>query len=59
MYKRQTLLADTVGIIDKGVLLEENSMEELNKKNRKYIILEVSDEMCIRDSYQPDGRIWQ
>lgn len=38
-----TLLADTVGIIDKGVLLEENSMEELNKKNRKYIILEVSD----------------
>ena len=37
------LLADTVGIIDKGVLLEENSMEELNKKNRKYIILEVSD----------------
>lgn len=37
-----TLLADTVGIIDKGVLLEENSMEELNKKNRKYIILEVS-----------------
>lgn len=38
-----TLLVDTVGIIDKGVLLEENSMEELNKKNRKYIILEVSD----------------
>ena len=38
-----TLLADTVGIIDKGVLLEENSMEELNKKNRKYIMLEVSD----------------
>ncbi|KLL46515.1 bacitracin ABC transporter ATP-binding protein [Streptococcus agalactiae] len=38
-----TLLADTVGIIDKGILLEENSMEELNKKNRKYIILEVSD----------------
>lgn len=38
-----TLLADTVGIIDKGVLLEENSMEELNKKNRKYIILEASD----------------
>ena len=38
-----TLLADTVGIIDKGALLEENSMEELNKKNRKYSILEVSD----------------
>ncbi|MGF3214799.1 ABC transporter ATP-binding protein [Facklamia sp. P12945] len=38
-----TLLADTVGIIDNGVLLEESSMEELNKKNRKYIMLEVSD----------------
>lgn len=38
-----TLLADTVGIIDKGALLEESSMEELNKKNRKYIMLEVSD----------------
>ena len=38
-----TLLADTVGIIDKGILLEESSMEELNKKNRKYIMLEVSD----------------
>lgn len=38
-----TLLADTVGIIDKGVLLEESSMEELNKKNRKYIMFEVSD----------------
>ena len=38
-----TLLADTVGIIDIGVLLEESSMEELNKKNRKYIMLEVSD----------------
>lgn len=38
-----TLLADTVGIVDKGVLLVESSMEELNKKNRKYIMLEVSD----------------
>lgn len=37
------LLADKVGIIDKGVLLEENSMDELNKKNRKYIALELSD----------------
>ena len=32
-----------MGIIDKGILLEESSMEELNKKNRKYIMLEVSD----------------
>lgn len=37
------LLADDIGIIDKGVLLEENSMAELEKKNRKYIVLQVSD----------------
>lgn len=37
------LLADDIGIIDHGVLLEENSMEELEKKNRKYIQLQVSD----------------
>ncbi|MCM1234766.1 MAG: ABC transporter ATP-binding protein [Ruminococcus flavefaciens] len=37
------LLADDVGIIDHGVLLEENSMEELKKKNSKYILLQVSD----------------
>ena len=37
------LLADDIGIIDKGVLLEESSMEELEKKNRKYILLQVSD----------------
>ena len=28
------LLADDIGIIDHGVLLEENSMEDLEKKNR-------------------------
>ena len=32
-----------IGIIDHGVLLEENSMEDLEKKNRKYIQLQVSD----------------
>ncbi|MCM1087590.1 MAG: ATP-binding cassette domain-containing protein [Muribaculaceae bacterium] len=37
------LLADDVGIIDYGVLLEENSMEELKKKNSKYILLQISD----------------
>lgn len=38
-----TLLADDIGIIDQGVLLEESSMEELKKKNSKYIQLQVSD----------------
>lgn len=37
------LLADDIGIIDHGVLLEENSMSDLEKKNRKYILLCVSD----------------
>lgn len=37
------LLADDIGIIDHGVLLEESSMEELEKKNSKYILLHVSD----------------
>lgn len=36
------LLADDIGIIDHGVLLEESSMSELEKKNRKYILLQVS-----------------
>lgn len=38
-----SLLADDIGIIDNGVLLEESSMKELEKKNRKYILLQVSD----------------
>ena len=38
-----SLLADDIGIIDHGVLLEESSIEELEKKNRKYIQLQVSD----------------
>ena len=37
------MLADDIGIIDHGVLLEESSMEELAKKNSKYILLRVSD----------------
>lgn len=38
-----SLLADHIGIIDHGVLLEESSMEELKQKNGKYILLQVSD----------------
>ncbi|MEN1986431.1 ABC transporter ATP-binding protein [Paenibacillus hubeiensis] len=38
-----SLLADDIGVIDHGVLLEESSMSELEKKNRKYIQLQVSD----------------
>jgi hypothetical protein len=37
------LLADDIGIIDHGVLLEESCMEELQKKNSRYILLQVSD----------------
>lgn len=36
------LLADDIGIIDHGVLLEEKSLEELEKKNGKYIHFIVS-----------------
>jgi bacitracin transport system ATP-binding protein len=38
-----SLLADDIGILDHGVLLEENSMSQLEKKNRKYILLQVLD----------------
>jgi bacitracin transport system ATP-binding protein len=37
------LLADDIGIIDHGVILEESSMSEMEKKNHKYILLQVSD----------------
>ena len=37
------LLADDVGIIDHGVLLEEESLHELEHKNRHYIHFTVSD----------------
>lgn len=37
------LLADDIGIIDRGVLLEESTMKELEKKNQKYIRLQVTD----------------
>lgn len=38
-----SLLADDIGIIDQGVLLEENSMVKLEKQNSNYILLQVSD----------------
>lgn len=37
------LLADDIGIIDKGVLLEEGSLKELAEKNNHYIHFTVSD----------------
>lgn len=36
------LLADDIGIIHNGILLEENSLAELQKKNGRYILLQVS-----------------
>lgn len=37
------LLADDIGIIDQGRLLEEGSLEELEAKNQKYIQFSLSD----------------
>lgn len=37
------LLADDIGIIDHGILLEESSLKGLEKRNSKYILLQVSD----------------
>lgn len=36
-------MADTVGIIDKGILVEELTMEEIHHRNRHYVKLRVSD----------------
>lgn len=38
-----SLLVHDIGIIDHGVLLEESSMKELERRNSKYILLQVSD----------------
>lgn len=38
-----SLLANDIGVIDNGVLLKESSMSELEMKNCKYILLQVSD----------------
>lgn len=37
------LLADDIGILDHGILLEEDSLANLQKKNSTYISLKVSD----------------
>ena len=36
------LLADDIGIIHEGNLLEESSMDELRKKNQKYVLFRLS-----------------
>lgn len=36
-------MADTVGIIDKGILVEELTMEEIHHRNRHYVKLRLSD----------------
>lgn len=36
-------LADTIGIIDRGRLIEELSMEEIKRRNRHYVKMTVSD----------------
>ena len=38
-----SMLADDIGIIHKGILLEEESLKELEHKNRRHITLTVSD----------------
>lgn len=38
-----SLLADDIGIIDNGILLEEESLAELEEKNSKYIHFTISD----------------
>lgn len=64
-----SLLADDIGIIDKGVLLEEESLVQLEQKNSKYIHFTISDtaqaarilEQIFDDkqfSVQDDHNIW-
>ena len=51
------LLADDIGIIDHGVLLEEESLAELENKNRHYIQFGVSDSKTATRILQNDLRI--
>lgn len=37
-----SLLADDIGIIDNGILLEESTMKELEEKNEKYIHFSIT-----------------
>ncbi|MBZ9626329.1 ABC transporter ATP-binding protein [Clostridium sp. FP2] len=43
ILSEMALLADDIGIIDHGVLLEEKSLEELQQKNSRYIHFIVTD----------------
>ena len=38
-----SMIADDIGILDHGVLLEEETMEDLKNKNQKCTLIEVSD----------------
>lgn len=51
------LLADDIGIIDHGVLLVEESLTELENKNRHYIQFGVSDSKTAARILQNDLRI--
>lgn len=50
------LLADDVGIIDHGILLEEESLCDLERKNRHYIHFAVSDSRKAADILQSQFR---
>lgn len=43
ILSEMALLADDIGIIDQGVLLEEESLEELQRKNSKFVHFVVTD----------------
>ena len=47
-----SLLADDIGIIDHGVLMEEESLEELEEKNGKYFRFTVSNAALAADLLQ-------
>lgn len=40
------LIADDIGIINNGYLIEESSIQKLRDKNQKYILFRVSDSSC-------------
>lgn len=43
ILSEMALLADDIGIIDQGVLLEEESLEELQRRNSKFVHFVVTD----------------
>ncbi len=50
------MLADDIGIIDRGILLEEESLKELEEKNAKFVHFIVSD---AKKSAQIIGNLFQ